>query len=365
MKSEFPAWRAFLPFVLAVVFSILALVFAPSSASALSAPVIDPQSASIALFGGTATIYTNSPSCSNQSGITANVYSNAYISPDLSTCNYGVSHIRVATTAPNVNLLNQRQVYKMNFTVTMLGPQLTSSMYVCGDIILANAGTDQQVKIFEQNVTTSISDTSSSGSDPITCQYSIDAARTTGDNWTTTGIDIFVDLPSAQFYLFQRPTLTGFNYLTAPADATNQQIVDALSVAQVQQHSDAQAQLQATQQQNAIAQQGNDQAQDRWEQEQQEQQDRENQAASDAQGGAGLFNFNVLNPLASLVGQDGCASIPTIAGWFNMTNTQVCSPYPTSVRQAVTPVVGLFLSILMFTFCWRLLGSDPSTMEHV
>lgn len=79
-----------------------------------------------------------------------------------------------------------------------------------------------------------------------------------------------------------------------------------------------------------------------------------------------LFNFNFTNPFAPLFqlftdGND-CVDIPIIAGMLGSTETQYCSWFPASVKNILTPVLGLSSLMLVFGFAVRWLGSSSGNL---
>lgn len=79
-----------------------------------------------------------------------------------------------------------------------------------------------------------------------------------------------------------------------------------------------------------------------------------------------LFQFNFINPFAPLfqlfTDNSSCASIPTIAGLIHSEETQVCPWFDSTVRNIVTPVLGLSSMMLVFGFAVRWLGSSSGNM---
>ena len=75
-----------------------------------------------------------------------------------------------------------------------------------------------------------------------------------------------------------------------------------------------------------------------------------------------LFFFGFLNPFAPIFNlfsdNSTCASIPTLASMLHSTDTQVCPWFSSSVRNIVTPVLGLASIMLIFGFAVRWLGSS-------
>lgn len=74
-----------------------------------------------------------------------------------------------------------------------------------------------------------------------------------------------------------------------------------------------------------------------------------------------LFNFNFVNPFAPIFqmfsDNNSCASIPNVAGMLHSTETEVCPWFDSSIRNIVTPVLGLSSMMLVFGFAVRWLGS--------
>lgn len=73
-----------------------------------------------------------------------------------------------------------------------------------------------------------------------------------------------------------------------------------------------------------------------------------------------LFSFDFINPFApifNLFNNDSCAQIPTLAGMLHSQETEICPWFDSSVRNIVTPVLGLSSMMLVFGFVVRWLGS--------
>lgn len=149
------------------------------------------------------------------------------------------------------------------------------------------------------------------------------------------------------------------NGITAKVD--NSDVISSLQQAQQQAHTDAQNQLNATNQQTEAINQQTEQEKNQYDQEKQEEQDRENQGNEDADKAAGIFNFGVMNPFSGLFAlfspATSCSSVPTIANWLGTDQTTYCSWWPSSVRTVLTPVFGISSIMLLFGFVVRWLGS--------
>lgn len=79
-----------------------------------------------------------------------------------------------------------------------------------------------------------------------------------------------------------------------------------------------------------------------------------------------LFSFGFFNPFAPIFSMfsDGgnCASIPTIASMIHSNETRVCPWFDSSIRNIVTPVLGLSAMMLLFGFIVRWLGSRSGNL---
>ena len=112
------------------------------------------------------------------------------------------------------------------------------------------------------------------------------------------------------------------------------------------------------------------QEQDQYDQEKQEESEREQSGNEDADQMSGIFQFSIPNPFLPILSMftDGgsCVSIPTIASMVGSDNTQFCPWFPASVRNVLTPVIGLSSSIILFGFIisW-LTGSTRGSVEEV
>lgn len=113
-----------------------------------------------------------------------------------------------------------------------------------------------------------------------------------------------------------------------------------------------------------------EQQQDQYEQEKQEESQREESGNESADQMAGVFNFSIPNPFLPILSMftDGgsCVSIPTIASMVGSDETQFCPWFPASVRNVLTPVIGLSSSIILFGFVvgW-LTGATRGSIEQV
>lgn len=90
--------------------------------------------------------------------------------------------------------------------------------------------------------------------------------------------------------------------------------------------------------------------QSRWEADKQERSDKEDELENQA-GDLSISAQNPGNPFENLFNSSGCQSLPTISGWFNMSEPmQVCSPYPDKIRPVLefvssAIVIGLLLRV--------------------
>lgn len=108
--------------------------------------------------------------------------------------------------------------------------------------------------------------------------------------------------------------------------------------------------------QTRVIQSGNDEAQQRWEDDKQEEADREESGQEDAERLGELFDFNITNPFSGLMTlfTDSCpVSIPTIAGLIGSPSSVYPCWFPQSVRSILTPVIGIFASVVLFGFLVR------------
>lgn len=146
-------------------------------------------------------------------------------------------------------------------------------------------------------------------------------------------------------------------------------IDDALLQTQIQQNStiiNQNSQIIQGQQAQTDAINAQTQAQNnQYNQEKQEEAQREESAQDSADQLGGMFNFTVPNPVAGLLGMfsppDGCVNIPIISSMVRSTDTQYCPWFPASVRNILTPVIGLISVVFIFGFivAW-LNGNDAN-----
>lgn len=112
------------------------------------------------------------------------------------------------------------------------------------------------------------------------------------------------------------------------------------------------------------------QQQQQYDQEKQEEAEREESGNDSADEMSGIFNFTIPNPFVPILSMftDGgsCVNIPTIAGMVGSNDTQFCPWFPSSVRNVLTPVIGLSSSIILFGYIigW-LAGATRGSIEQV
>lgn len=111
-----------------------------------------------------------------------------------------------------------------------------------------------------------------------------------------------------------------------------------------------------TQAQTREIEQGNEEAQDRWEADKQEEADREEAGQDDADTLGSTFHFEIRNPFMGLLGlfTNNCpVSIPTIAGMLGSSQTTYPCWFSSQTRGILTPVIGISASVLLFGFIVR------------
>lgn len=78
-----------------------------------------------------------------------------------------------------------------------------------------------------------------------------------------------------------------------------------------------------------------------------------------------LFSFSLMNPFSpifNMFSPNQCVQIPILSGMLGATETQYCSWFPNSVRDIVTPVIGISSVMLLFGFFIRWLGGGSSNI---
>lgn len=79
-----------------------------------------------------------------------------------------------------------------------------------------------------------------------------------------------------------------------------------------------------------------------------------------------LFNFTFINPFAPIFNLfntgDECVNIPVIASMIHSEESTVCPWFDSTVRNIVTPVLGLSSMMLVFGFAVRWLGSSSGNL---
>lgn len=111
-----------------------------------------------------------------------------------------------------------------------------------------------------------------------------------------------------------------------------------------------------TQAQTDMIEQGNEEAQDRWEADKQEEADREEQGSEDMDDLTSTFNFEIRNPFAGLLTMftNNCpVNIPIIAGMVGATSSVYPCWFSQQTRSILTPVFGLSSSMLLFGYIVR------------
>ncbi|MCL2094894.1 hypothetical protein FWH13_02135 [Candidatus Saccharibacteria bacterium] len=105
----------------------------------------------------------------------------------------------------------------------------------------------------------------------------------------------------------------------------------------------------------------------------QREREEEQQMGDDAaDGGNGIFSLlsglSILNPFGAFFDfTDGCRDISGLGNFLSLSpeNHTICPFFPASVRNVVSPIVGVFTIVLVFTFAWSILGADSSKMSKV
>lgn len=126
-------------------------------------------------------------------------------------------------------------------------------------------------------------------------------------------------------------------------------VQDSVNSAANQAHQDSQAEIDAINEQTQ-------QQQSQYEDEKAEESQREDDMDSQASQAESMFSFTFLNPfigIFELFNDSGCVSIPTIAGMVGSDETTYCPWFDSSVRNILTPVIGLSSSMLLFGFVIR------------
>lgn len=107
-----------------------------------------------------------------------------------------------------------------------------------------------------------------------------------------------------------------------------------------------------TQAQTEAIEQGNDDAQARWEQDREDLQNTADDISSSTQEQGSLIGIPSVNPFSALWDlfnpPISCVNIPIIAGLLHSNSTVYCSWFSSSVREVVTPVVGISSMMLLF-----------------
>lgn len=111
-----------------------------------------------------------------------------------------------------------------------------------------------------------------------------------------------------------------------------------------------------TQAQTDAIEEGNEDAQSRWEADKAEEAEREEAASDDADAVKSVFRFEIRNPFMGLLGlfTNNCpANIPTIASMINLESSVYPCWFPQSIRSILTPVFGISSAVLLFGFIVR------------
>ena len=104
--------------------------------------------------------------------------------------------------------------------------------------------------------------------------------------------------------------------------------------------------------------QSNQDAQDRYDDEK----DTIDQNGQDAEDAADDLDISfgvpwIFQGWFSLFVDNDCVSIPTLKQWLHSTQNQVCTPWPTAIRSALTPIFGILSGMFIFGFVIRWLRS--------
>lgn len=67
---------------------------------------------------------------------------------------------------------------------------------------------------------------------------------------------------------------------------------------------------------------------------------------------------NIVSPFFSLFTDNSCVSITNLASWLHSSETYVCSPWPSAVRDVLSPVVSFIVILLLFGFIVRWLHKN-------
>lgn len=111
------------------------------------------------------------------------------------------------------------------------------------------------------------------------------------------------------------------------------------------------------------------QQEEQYDNEKQEESDREEQGNADSSQLAGIFNFTAFNPFSGLFGlftsAGGCINIPIVGGMLNKSDATYCPWFPSTIRNILTPVIGLSAMMIIFGFfiSWLNGGDSNGTIE--
>lgn len=73
---------------------------------------------------------------------------------------------------------------------------------------------------------------------------------------------------------------------------------------------------------------------------------------------------NVLTPFLSLFTDSSCVEIDDLAAWIHSTETVVCSPWSSDIRNVINPVAGFMMNLLIFGFLIRWLHKNENGGDH-